>query len=273
MKAAVNVSVVIPSYNSSATIERAVKSVLNQTVLPIEIIIVDDCSTDIIYKQVLMALEQRYKDIILIRILSLKVNSGPATARNAGWDIACGKYVAFLDSDDAWHPQKLEIQYEYMCSHEEIFLSSHAITVLKGGKEDEFFKNRYLGNNLKTIEMNPKEMLFKHFSDGTPCIMLKNSKRYRFKEGKRYAEDYLLWLSVLFENKGVFIDCSLSAAYKDLYGTSGLSEDLWKLEKGELETFKILMNEGYINSIMYYFVCCFSLIKYIRRLFITRLRF
>lgn len=102
------VSVIIPSYNRSATIIRSVNSVLNQTYRDIEVIVVDDCSTD------------RTKEVLdtvtdpRLRYFCLEKNSGACAARNKGIELAKGEYIAFQDSDDEWLPRKLELQLQAM---------------------------------------------------------------------------------------------------------------------------------------------------------------
>ena len=101
------VSVVIPLYNKSQYIERALSSVFVQTYPPLEIIVVDDGSTDNGPQRVL---DLNYAKIILIR----QENRGPGAARNAGLSIAKGKYVAFLDADDEWYPSFLSAGISYL---------------------------------------------------------------------------------------------------------------------------------------------------------------
>lgn len=98
------VSVIIPSYNREKTIKRAVESVLNQTYSDLEVIVVDDCSTDNTL-EVLKSIDDSR-----LKTYKLDKNSGACVARNYGIEKAKGEYVAFHDSDDEWFADKLEKQ-------------------------------------------------------------------------------------------------------------------------------------------------------------------
>ena len=102
------VSVIIPTYNRGYIIERAIESVQNQTYKELEIIIVDDGSTDNTEEIVSKISDSR------IRYLKNPKNSGVSHTRNLGIAAATGTYIAFQDSDDIWKPQKLEKQMECM---------------------------------------------------------------------------------------------------------------------------------------------------------------
>lgn len=269
-----DVSVVIPTYNSDCTIERAVKSVANQTLLPKEVIIIDDCSTSPKMHTILNNIQNDYNNYFYIKVFYLKNNSGPATARNIGIDNASCEYIAFLDSDDIWHPQKIEIQYFYMKKNENMYFSSHQGVIIKEQNIEEFFNKKISNAQVIVKSINPYFYLFKHYmkNSGTPSVIIKKTPKMKFYDNKRYFEDYLLWLEYNFLFDGVVIDIPLSASFKFLYGESGLSANLWKMEKGELETFKILQQKGYINILLRYFVSCFSLLKYVRRIIICKFK-
>ena len=100
------VSVIMPAYNTEKFIRRSIVSVLEQSHAALELIVIDDCSSDATM-QVVDALSQADARIRLVR---QPTNSGVAAARNAGIDAAQGRFIAFLDSDDWWHPRKLEWQ-------------------------------------------------------------------------------------------------------------------------------------------------------------------
>lgn len=104
------ISVIIPAYNREKTIERAVSSVLSQTETDLEVIVVDDASTDRT-GEIVRALAKKEGRLIYSR---LEKNSGACAARNKGIALAKGEYIAFQDSDDEWFARKLEIQLEAM---------------------------------------------------------------------------------------------------------------------------------------------------------------
>jgi succinoglycan biosynthesis protein ExoO len=97
-------SVIIPAYNVSAIIERAIRSAAGQSLPPFEIIVIDDCSTD----DTAGIVRAMAREIPSLRLLSTARNSGPSAARNIGLSAARGDWIALLDADDAWRPERLE---------------------------------------------------------------------------------------------------------------------------------------------------------------------
>lgn len=116
------VTVVVPAYNAAAFISRAVDSVLAQTFADFELLVVDDGSTDDT-RAVLASYGGR------IRVLA-KTNGGPAAARNHGLRQAQGRYIAFLDADDHWRPEKLERQVQLLHSRLDVGFCSTATAVV-----------------------------------------------------------------------------------------------------------------------------------------------
>ncbi|SAI51808.1 glycosyl transferase family protein [Bordetella ansorpii] len=113
---AIDFSVVMPAYNSAATLADSIDSVLAQTHGNFELIVVDDCSRDET-PRILAEYCRRDARIVAIR---QPQNGGVALARNAAIEAARGRYLAFLDSDDLWLPRKLEVQARY-------FAEGHAV--------------------------------------------------------------------------------------------------------------------------------------------------
>ena len=102
------VSIIMPCYNAASYIGETIESVLAQTYTDWELLIVDDCSTDDS-----LAVIARYQDP-RIRVLQNETNSGAAVTRNRAIETAQGHFIAFLDSDDLWHPEKLTAQLAFM---------------------------------------------------------------------------------------------------------------------------------------------------------------
>lgn len=102
------ISIVVPVYNAEKYLERTIKSIQNQTLSGWELLLIDDCSTDG-SRDVMKKYE-----CANIRCFYCEKNAGPANARNVGLENAKGRYLAFIDSDDLWEPDKLEKQMAFM---------------------------------------------------------------------------------------------------------------------------------------------------------------
>jgi len=119
------VSVVIPAYNAAKTLADAVASVLAQTYGPFEILICDDGSTDGTAE-----VAKRFGPPVHY---FFRENKGPAAARNLGLRNAAGKYIAFLDADDLWHPRKLAIQIALMEANPDVSICGTSKRSFKDG--------------------------------------------------------------------------------------------------------------------------------------------
>ena len=257
-----DVSVVIPCYNCSNTIERAVSSVFNQTLLPHEIILVDDASSDDTAKK-LRDIQTTHRPEF-IKIVLLKKNSGPSIARNVGWDKSSSSLIAFLDADDTWHPEKLNIQYKIMTGDKSIVISGHGCSVEN--------KNAIMIDSKFHI-VKKSEILLSNIFRTTSTIMVRANSAKRFPKEKHYAEDYTFILNtILTGNKAIQIESTLACQYKEAYGISGLSENLWLMEKGELDAYYNLYQKNLISFITFILITIYSLLKYTRRLCITKYR-
>ncbi len=260
------ITVIIPCYRCMTTIKRAVDSVAGQTLLPAEMILVDDASDDGTFEQ--MNKLRHVHEEGWIRVLRLSANGGPSAARNAGWNAASQPYIAFLDADDTWHPQKIEIQYEWMSMHPEVALCGHRYAV----KRDVVPAPRVMSANVTSTSFTRRSLLLSNrFS--TPTVMLKRSIGNRFEESKRHSEDYLLWLEICLggmENR--FLSAELTFLHKAAFGESGLSSNMGKMTQGELDTYWRVFRKGYINRAEYAFLHGWCLLKYMRRLALWYLR-
>ncbi|MEH7484641.1 glycosyltransferase family 2 protein [Neobacillus drentensis] len=181
------VSIITPTYNAARFISETIHSVREQTFTNWEMIIVDDCSldntVDIVRKE--MVLDSR------IKLFELKENRGPANARNIAITAAKGNYLAFLDSDDLWLPQKLERQLVFMEKNNLAFsYSDYRIMNENGEKTDIVFR------------VPPKleyKSLLKNTMIGTLTVLLDKRKIgvVQMPLQRDCSEDFGLWLSIL----------------------------------------------------------------------------
>lgn len=193
------VSVIIPTYNSERYIDAAIKSVLSQTHAPAEIIVVDDGSTD----GTAVAL-QPYRE--LIRYVHQK-NSGEPAARNRGLREAGSEYIAFLDADDVWHPNKLELQMAYFEAHPDCaFVYTDMSTFDESGTIDASMKERF---QMKLQEGWIFEALFMRTLFGSGSVVLRKEcfeKVGHFDESFLIGSDYEMWLRISRVFQAGFVD-------------------------------------------------------------------
>lgn len=180
------VSVIMPAYNAERFIGAAVRSVMNQTFTDWELLVIDDGSSDSTCDIVraLAAEDDR------IKLLVNDKNMGVAKTRNRGFDICRGQYVALLDSDDVWYPEKLKKQLEKLDEQGADFAyCSYAIVDADGKKA----KSDYV-----TSEQVDFEKLLRENVIGCSTVVLSRKivERHRF-ETDFYHEDYVLWLDLL----------------------------------------------------------------------------
>lgn len=128
-----DISVIIPFYNREEYIDEAVQSVLAQTLEPLEIIIVNDCSREASRRYL-----DRYRDVC--KVIDLPKNVGLAGSRNAGLRQARGEFIALLDDDDVWLPRKLEIQRRYMDERPECSAVHTAVWLFFSNRPDVRYK-------------------------------------------------------------------------------------------------------------------------------------
>lgn len=180
-------SVVIPMYNSSKKIGRSLDSLLSQSFKDFEVIIIDDFSDDV--KDSMSLIESAMYSSLNIRTFLFDENKNGAVARNKGIDLAKGRYIAFLDSDDEWSSEKLSVVYDYidkndmtstvLYSQVKLVDSSVVIEVLPikeiapGCKVDEYLFG--LGGFIQTSSI---------------VISTENAKRVKFNPVFRRHQDY-----------------------------------------------------------------------------------
>nr|WP_281720691.1 glycosyltransferase family 2 protein [Nitrosomonas nitrosa] len=252
------VSVIIPCFRCGATISRAVASIVGQTQKPAEVLLVDDASGD----ETWSALQQFVSDYPgWVKVLALVHNQGPSAARNAGWEAATQPYLAFLDADDSWHPEKIRIQYGFMRDNPDIDISGHRCLWVRTNETLPQVSDQVMITKISVLDL----IFGTKFS--TPTIMLKRHIPFRFEVNKRYAEDVHLWRQVACTSSRVVrIESPLAFMHKAPYGVSGLSAELWRMEKGDLSSLLSLYKAKHISWMLLALGSTFSLAKYLKRI-------
>ncbi len=181
-------SVVIPAYNAEKTIEACLASVVAQTLPPLEVLVVDDHSRDGTQAAVQRCEGQFAAAGIRLEYIRLAQNAGPSTARNKGIRMAKGGYIAFLDSDDTWHKDKLAIVDRYMsCSS--AGLVCHAYT------EEPTFNISTSGGGYEAKSLSIYRMLLRNPAQ-TSCAVVRKQHALAFDETMRHCEDYDFWMRI-----------------------------------------------------------------------------
>ena len=223
-----NISVVIPTYNRRQTIGRSIDSILNQTLFPSEIIVVDDGSTDGTSDYI----QSNFPSIRLLQ----QPNKGVSSARNMGIRSSNSDWVALLDSDDEWFPKKLEKQVMTLSQNLDIkFCHTEEIWIRNGVRVNQMKKHQKYGGHIfnKCLDMcriSPSSVLF-HRS-------ILDDVGY-FDKDQKVCEDYDLWLRITAKYPVLYIDESLIKKY------GGHEDQLSKVKDG-IESHRIKVLEKLI---------------------------
>ncbi|WP_299315653.1 glycosyltransferase [uncultured Aquimarina sp.] len=260
------VSIIIPVYNASNTIEKTVASVLNQTYKNYEIIIVDDGSKDDSLKKVNKFLKNHKE--IKVKILSQE-NKGVSSARNKGLKESQGELVALLDSDDSWCSNKLEEQINIMNKYQHIGM-------LATNRNGEYYNSFFFRKFGILVPISSKMLMYKNFMI-TPTVIFKReilNKIGYFDEELKYAEDWNYFIRITQFYPAYLLNKSLvlTGDRKPNFGYSGLSSNLLGMFKGELKTIRMAKEKSIITSVDSVFIKVVLLLKFLRRVSLSFFR-
>lgn len=254
------IGVVIPTFNSAETVVRALQSVLRQTLAPKKVVVVDNASSDTTC-QAVESFSTQYPELH-IDLVRLDANLGPGAARNIGWEKCGTSLIAFLDSDDSWHPQKLELQSELVRKHPDGLLFGHRYLVVTGINQP---RDAEISNLSRTHRYWLRHFLLRNRLS-TPTVMLRSTIPQRFPSDMWHAEDFFLWtVTVAQTGPAIFDDAILTYLYKPAYGSSGLSAQLQKMHQGEIVVLGSLVEAKLIGRTTYILAFLWMRIKYFHR--------
>lgn len=239
------VSVITPVYNCEDYIGETIESALSQTYKDIEIILVDDCSTD---RSSDIIKEYKYKYPDKIRYHKLEKNMGVAVARNTALDIAKGRYVAFLDSDDLWYKEKIEKQLG-LIRKKNAAICYAAIEMI-----DE--ESKLLKGKRSVKEKINYKFLLKNTMIATSSVIIDRNKTGNFQMPLlRSGQDYATWLKLMRDGRDAYGANDTLVKYRVRSNS---------LSSGKLKSVKQVWTiqtkqEGISMISAAYNVCCFSL--------------
>lgn len=202
------VSVIMPAYNAARYIEESICSVIAQTFTDWELIVVDDCSQD----ETCEIVERLAQKDSRIRLFQNEKNSGAAATRNRGFYLCSGKYVALLDSDDLWHPEKLERQIDLAeQTGAEVIYCSYGIIDDHGNKICDDF----IVPEKTDLESSLTRMVI---SCSTALLSDRIVRKYQF-DPSYYHEDLAFWFQLLMDGNQARGVPEVLAEYRVMAGT------------------------------------------------------
>lgn len=254
------ISIVIPLYNGEKMIERVLDSIRNQTRIDLvgEIVIVNDGSKDN-SKEIVLQYAKKNKELP-IRVID-KENGGVSSARNRGILEANCEWIALEDSDDIWHPQKLENQCAFINKYP-------SIKAIGGNRDGEYVKfGKKIEDGLYC--MNCVEYLIKNWPHTSTLLIKKEvfNTVGMFDESMTHAEDGDLFMRIAYHYGVYYTYESLENCGdgKASFGESGLSRDIKKMHMGVNKMLKHARQLKYINCVQYLLLVGYEKAKYWRR--------
>lgn len=233
------VSVIVPTYNHASYLPKAIHSCINQTYKNLEIIVIDDGSTDNT-KEII----QEFRDKI---IYISQDNRGVSAARNVGLEIATGDFITFLDADDYLTEDSIEVRLEVLLQHDDI-----------GFVMGETY-SKYVSNNTLSYKRNVKDMIFsgkfyedlllKRITFGPSLIRSSLAKKFRFPIHITNGEDVAYSTKILFSVKGCFMPKPVAVIGRD---TGRQHRDIEKILKQGIDLISTIFDDSFYRGALDY---------------------
>lgn len=232
------VSIITPAYNCEQFISKTIESVLSQTYPHWEMIVVNDCSSDTTGQ-----IAQKYASYDKrIKYIKLEYNSGAAVARNVAMSMAKGQYIAFLDSDDLWHPGKLSTQIKFMQDNNYKFSCTDYEQIDESGNP--------LGKIIKCREKADYKRVLLDCPIGNSTVMYDVSQLGKFEiPDIRKRNDDALWLKMLKKEKYIYGLSQVLTQYR--IRKDSISANKLKLVKYHWTLYRKIEKLNIIRSLFY----------------------
>ncbi len=253
----IKVSIITPSYNSEKYIQKTIESVMNQTYSNWELIIADDKSTDHTCEVVKTLMKEEPR----IKLIELKENGGAAIARNKALVQATGRFIAYLDADDLWYPEKLEKQVAFMLENNCGFSCTSYEVIDDNGKS--LNKYVYMKDKVDYVGFLTNNLL------QTVGIMADTEivdKKYLQMPNMRRRQDAATWLQVLKAGNPCFGMKEVLAKYRRAAGS--LSSNKAKAVKGVWYLYREVEKLNLLFSC--YCFCRYAFLAVWKRIYINK---
>lgn len=248
----ISFSVIIPAHNAEKTIRKCLLSVFSQDLIPKELIIVNDNSTDATKNVVVEMINENLLPIKCIFIENT-LNLGPGESRNLALNKANGDFVCFLDADDYFYKNKLSVLSEQIKKLDYIVeILAHPI-------------NKRLKKSIGRI--NIFSSIISNGIETTSAVCMRNRKEYRFPN-KRYCEDAYLWLTIMSKHASCYLlNEYLAGSDSKRDFKKGLSSKIFSMYINTLDNYASLYKNKMINVSCFILFSCISTLKFLVRVF------
>lgn len=246
-------SVVIPAYNSAKIIKNAISSCLQQTFLPKEIIVIDDCSIDNTVEII------KQFNSPLIKLLVNSSNRGPSYSRNLGIKNSNSSWILFLDADDIFHKKKIETLNQLILSDLSISAIGHNTKV---GLTLNQLNDNYI-SKIPNFKKYTSFMLLLKNRIVTPALAISSDNGILFNEKMIYAEDHDFILRTATNFNLVYFDLPLCSINRLPLSSGGLSSNFMKMRIGEMKMYFDYCRKNRLYYLSPFFLI-FSILKHIK---------
>jgi len=257
------VSVIVPCYCVEETLPKTIQSILEQTLLPLEIILIDDGSNDdgktkLLINSTIQVIKKSHPKIS-VRGIYLHINQGPGHARNVAWKYVTQPWIAFLDADDIWHSKKLQIQVKWLENNPSAMVVCHKTSHLRN--IDLFLCEGIIKHRVLKLH----EMLISNLVP-TRSVMIKSEIGIRFGEGN-CVDDYQLWLEIIGNSIPIYkLNLVLAFSIRSEFSRGGISGKLLEHQIKEINTLKNICNRKNLSKYLFLILCIWSYIKFLKRI-------
>jgi len=264
------VSAILTCYNNKPTVSSALESIWRQTYSPIEVIVVNDGSTDGLDREIQSTMKRlrcAFPRNDGAFIYSWQENRGPSAARNTGLHLAKGRFIAYLDADDQWLPEKTSLQVQALLESGSGIVGGNYLFQTEDGLRQHYFTRH------KQKRITFRHGLYRYLL--SPCCTLIDKEVLLsiggFPEDQHYMEDAYVFSSALLKTQGLLLGDPVAVIAKGAFRkTTGLSQNQKEMDRWEKRNMLRLWKENHqnINLLIFAGAFAFMWMRRIRRVFL-----